>query len=73
MARGGKRGGITGVFTVIRVVQAATAPVLLVELLVAAAVLGLALAVYGGEPHGAGRRAAVAGLGSLVAFAGLAL
>jgi hypothetical protein len=60
-------------FAAVRIWQAATAEVLFVELLVAAAVLGFGLSWYGVKAESAARRALVGLVASLLAFAGLAL
>jgi hypothetical protein len=60
-------GGVVAVFALIRFSQQATLPVLAVELVVAAFVLGAASAAYGRLKS----RVGAAALGSVLAFAGL--
>jgi hypothetical protein len=60
-------------FLAIRVVQGATLQVLIVEALVGAAILSVALALNGSEPHGRLWQAGIAAFGSVLALVGLAL
>ncbi len=62
-------GSVVAVFALIRVWQQATLPVLAVELMVAAIVLGAAAVAYGRVKS----RVGAAALGSVLAFAGLFL
>ena len=64
---------IVAVFTVARLLQAASAAVLAVELFVAAGVLAIAIAACEPGQGRAASRLAAAAIGSLIAFAGLAL
>lgn len=64
---------IVAVFTVVRLLQAATAAVLAVELFVAAGIIAIAIAACESGRGKAASRLAAAVLGSLIAFAGLAL
>ena len=64
---------VIAAFLTVRIAQGATASVLFLELAVAAAVLCISIVLHGPCPHTAARRAAVAALASLLAFAGLAL
>jgi hypothetical protein len=65
--------GIVGVFLMIRMVQGATLEVLLVELAVAAAVVGVSMSAYMRTSGGWISRLGWAGFGSFLAFLGLAL
>ena len=66
-------GCVVAAFLVIRTLQSATTRVLAVELVVAAAVLGVAVVASRACPRGIGPRSAIAGVASLLAFAGLAI
>lgn len=66
-------GGMVLIFLLVRVIQSATASVLLVEVVVALAILGLVAGVGGSGPAGLGKRLAVGAIGSALALAGLAL
>ena len=66
-------GCVVAAFLVIRILQSATTRVLAVELVVAAAVLGVAVVASRAFPRGIGPRFAIAGVASLLAFAGLAI
>jgi hypothetical protein len=66
-------GSIVLVFTVIRISQSATAAVLIVELAVAGAALALALQACGRGSREASVRVIAGALGSVLAFAGLAI
>jgi hypothetical protein len=67
-----KGGGVViGVFTLIRIAQSASVQVLVVEIIVAAGVLWLAMKAYEPARSGPVIRATVAALGSVLAFVGL--
>ncbi|MEO8027939.1 MAG: hypothetical protein ABI823_15750 [Bryobacteraceae bacterium] len=66
-------GGIVALFTAVRLVQAASARVLTVELAVAIPSLALCLAFYEEGSPTLQRRLAAAGVASLLGFLGLAL
>ena len=63
---------VIAAFTAVRIWQEATLSVLIVECLVAAAVLGLGLYGYGAQTGSPARRGVVGLAASLLAFAGLA-
>jgi len=69
----GAGGVLIAVFVAVRVAQAATASVLVVEIAVSLMVLVVSLATYGTGAATSARRMAIAAVASLLAFAGLAL
>ncbi len=64
---------IVTVFAFIRILQMATTRILVVELVVAAAILALAIIVCRTGPQNTAARTAIAALASLMAYAGLAI
>jgi hypothetical protein len=72
LVRGAMGGGaIVAVFVLIRVSQSATIPVLVVEVLVAAAVIALVMSVFGARKPIAWTRAIAGLVGLVLAVAGL--
>lgn len=66
-------GGVVAVFALIRLAQSATVGVLVVELFVAAAIVALVSNLYGPNRWGVKTRVISGIIGSVLAFAGLAL
>lgn len=64
---------MVSVFTVIRIVQAATVPVLTVELIVAAVALAVGIAVGARQAEPLQRRTAASSVAALIALVGLLL
>lgn len=64
---------MVGVFTLIRIVQAATVPVLTVELIVAGVALAVGIAVGGRQAEPLQRRTAASSVAALIALVGLLL
>ena len=67
-------GAVVTVFLMIRILQSATSRVLLVEFVIAAVILALALAArFWGRTHSIARDALITAVSSLLAYASLAL